>query len=240
MCHQTAFGFDLVASLSLDPQWPSTVEEALTWLTPPAASAWTPGDYLPLSTTVTNTGAVAADVQMQMALPAGSTFIAGTPAPSLDPSGDPAVVEWQFSLAQGQSQNVDLALRAPFTPGTQELTTHLLARTGTADYAPFGSPYTLSLVIIGAVNQLSTVETTLATLPITRNADKAPRKKAADKVAGARKAIAQARWNDAIGALLDAIDQLTAIASAPAASVATLRLTLDQALKEVEWRAVGQ
>jgi hypothetical protein len=223
------FGFDLATSLDAGGDWPAQIRHGLDRVTPAADTGLTPGAWLPLVWRVVNRGA-AVDAGLRVSLPPGSVYVGAEPAPESAALGA-SVLDWRFPLAEHTEQIIRLDLRAPDAAGD----IHLSGEAGAWEagtFTPYVGPVPLDLTLSPGGGALATHATQIANLPVNRS-ERSRRDHAAGAVRAAQADWTAGRWQDVIDHLIDATDGLVAIASLDTTS---LRLGLDLALKEAQYR----
>ena len=222
------YGIDLVASLTADLRWNSEANQGFNWLEPALPGTLGSGAYLPLTLVIKNEG-VTADVEVHTTLPAGASYVAAEPDPATTPTGQ--LVKWDFNLAAGAQKVLTLSLRAPMAAGTYPIVTEVgTVKNGV--YTAYGAPQTTNLTVTAASSGLATIKSQVKALKV-NVFEWLKRDVAAMDIDLAQAAIKAGHWEDAIDHFVDAINALNSISSA---STSAIRLELDQALKEVEWR----
>ncbi len=226
------FAFDLVASYLVEPQWQPVMSRALKHAAPAVPAVITPGGLLLVHTSVANL-AQALDVQVRSTLPPGAVALATLPGATLDASA--GALTWTFPLAVGQTQDVQLALRAPMLPGSSSMVTVVSAlRDGVVK--PYGEQLVLPLTVAGAAATSAAVHDALGALPLTRNQDEKARDAVAARLQTAMASFKLNTSNDyaaAVGELVDASEQLLAITEV---DTSTVRLGIVRLLKEAQSR----
>ncbi len=223
------FGFDLATSLDAGGDWPTQIGHGIAHVTPPADAGLTPGAWLPVVWRVVNRGA-AVDAGLRVSLPPGSVYVGAEPAPESAAPGA-SVLDWRFPLAEHAEQVIRLDLRAPDAAVDIRLSGEAGAWEG-GTFTPYVGPVPLDLTLSSGGGALATLATQIANLPVNRS-ERSRRDYATVAVRAAQADWTAGRWQDVIDHLIDATDGLLAIASLDTTS---LRLGLDLALKEAQYR----
>jgi hypothetical protein len=208
----TLFAFDLLQRLALvpgDPAQLDLVRKALGYLAT--------GDDITLQYGVTasgievfNSGVQAADVWVQAALPAGVRFVgASAEASGVQPDAQ-GRVNWRFQLPAGERHSV--VLRAAVdVPGPIDIpVTVQAARAGSSAYRVYATgALTLGSRTVAQTSN-DAVSAIAALLPTTNNEANA-KNRALRAAQQAQALVGQVSWEAAIGAWIDAADELLRI-----------------------------
>jgi len=223
------FAFDLTGTLMAQPSstlLQGTLDGALAFVTPAVPTTVTGGAYVPLSVTIENDEPVAVNVDVTATLPAGFTLEAGAPPAIVTGS----TVTWHVALPANGKQTLELAVRAPTASGSYSIALALTQIYGSTS-VPDGTA-TIPVVVSGLDGGLPAVIAQLQALSLTA-ADNAARNLAVSSLQTASTAIAAARWDDAIGALVAADAKIGAI---NAVDTKAYQAAVDNVMKEVEER----
>ena len=149
------------------------------------------------------------------------------PAATLDANGQP---DWFFTLPQAATQSLQLTMRLPLLSGNHKALT-------TIDSIKNGTPrrygeYSYYWQVSAADTLGAKLATDLNALVLTNEEEIEARNAAVARLQRAMNLIAQARYGEAIEALLQAVDQVRRITSVDTSAI---RLNLDSLLQETEW-----
>jgi len=217
------FAFDLIGTLQTQnnaPVWAELVRDQLAKLTPDLPDAYSEGNYVPVLTTLRNLSNQV-DLKATTNVPNGATIIATQP---ITPPGAAGQVDWQFTLPVDAERKLSLAMRAPLVAGEYEIKT-------TIDNLLNGQPnrygsYPLKLTVTATEALSGKLIADLQALVLSSK-NQARQSKAVKSVQDALKKTAQAKYEEAIDALLNAEVQIEGM---DGIDVSAQRHTIDQLL----------
>ena len=227
--HALAFGFDLVDTLqnSTAPQtWPVLLQTGLAHLLPPLPDTYSAGAYVALDTRIQNL-AKAVDLAVSMQLPIGATLLQTVPVATLDANGQPA---WRFTLPLAATQPLLATMRLPALSGNHTART-LVDSIRKGKSKRYGE-YTFNWTVAAGDWLASSVMGDLQALVLIDSEEREARDAALTHLQQATAFIAQAKYAEALEALLSAVDKLREIHSV---DMARYRLSLDSLLQETAW-----
>jgi flagellar hook assembly protein FlgD/fibronectin type 3 domain-containing protein len=229
-------GFDLGTTLSTQATaWAPTLNTTFTAITPLASASLTPGEVLPLQTSVVNQG-IATSAEVQTVMPAGALYLGSTPAATLVTSSNAA--KWDFSLALTQTEALYLTMRAPGTGGSYSLQTNLGTVSGTT-VTPYGNPLPFPITVTPAATNAANAIAGLQAITLSVKADQTLRTTA---IADINQAMSNFKLNtytgygNAITELVSASNTLAGLSIGSTAAVNAVRSEIDAALQETQWR----
>lgn len=206
--------FDLPASLADTTQaaaWTDVLRRSLVHVAPPAVASPVGKAYVPLRTSVTNTGA-ALEIDVTLELPAGVQ--AETVRPAIA-SSTATTVTWRVALAAGETRVFDAGLRLPDADANHRLVTRI-GRVVGSDVIALASRE-LVLPARSLADVAATAIAAIQALAVTP-----PQQPARDQaLASLQRAVqlhGQGRRDAAVAATLDAGSRLAAIDGAAAAA----------------------
>ncbi len=237
-------GFDLGTTLVTQAaNWTPALGTTLNAATPVATASLTPGQYLPVQTTIVNQGnATALDVQT--AMPASAQYLGSAPSASLIAgSGSNIAADWDFNLALTQSNTLDLSLRAPATGGSYNLQT-TVGTVANGSTTPYGNVLPFPFVVTPAATHAATATTALQGLSLTVKNDQSLR---TTLIANLNQAMGNFNLNTytgygtAIGQLVGISGSLSSFSStvttgAGATTITGIHAEIDRILQEAQWR----
>ncbi|GMV27894.1 MAG: hypothetical protein AMXMBFR59_00190 [Rhodanobacteraceae bacterium] len=208
------FALDLPASLADVAQagaWTDVLRRSFRHVAPPAAASPVGKAYVPLRTTVTNTGA-ALELEVTMALPAGVQAETAQPTASASTA---TALTWRVALAAGETRVFDAGLRLPDADANHRVLTRI-GRVVGSDVIPLADRELVlparSLADVAA--EATALVEALAVTP----AEQAARAGALADLGQAVLLQGQGRREAAVAALLDAGERLATISGAGAAA----------------------
>jgi hypothetical protein len=231
------FAIDLVQSAATDPRWSEVLATGLAQVTPAAPERLSGGGYLPVLTRVRNLG-IATEVRVTARLPAGADTLDSRPAASVDdtaPAGRTAT--WDFPLAEDGVQELLLGMAAPAGSGDYRLATDV-ATLDDGAVRPYGSTLELGYTVRAWAEVLPEPLARLQALALPAKADRQRRDKAVEAVREAQAEFARGEADEAIEALLEAVEHLREIRDAGLADeLGAIRRDLGRLLQEAarEW-----
>jgi len=226
-------GFDLGSSLATQATaWNTPLNNTLAALTPSATTSLTPGEVLPLQTSIANqANAVAVDVQT--VLPAGALYLGSNPSATFASSTQ--TVDWDFNLAVAQSNSVHLSMRAPSTGGSYNLQT-LVSTVNNGTDTAYGNPVLFPIMVTSAA---ATAVKASAALQAVTGKDQS---RAKDAIANLNQAMSDFNLNTysgygkAIDELVEIAGSLSKFSIANTAPINAIHAAIDQILQEAQWR----
>jgi hypothetical protein len=224
------FAFDLVIGLAETPPWEEVLGSALHYVQPRAAGGVAPGAFLPFKTSISNL-AKAVDLTVKSQLPAGAKVAATTPAAVVDAAH--GTVEWHVSLAEAQSADLLLALRAPVAAGDFAMqTTISTVRNGAQ--VRYGDILQQTFQVSGGMAFVQDVKSDLNALALPKNKDFKTRDRIVAIIQSVPVEMARrtpAGYGAAISALLQAVDALNSLP----VDTRHIHDSLDVMLREAQW-----
>ncbi|QTN27476.1 carboxypeptidase regulatory-like domain-containing protein [Rhodoferax sp. AJA081-3] len=222
--------FDLIGSLQshiADPKWNTALQQAFEYLLPQVADPLTAGAYAAVRTTVGYQGAMA-NFNVAYTVPTGAKALAGEPVVTIL-NGAPQA-QWDFSLANGQSKDFTLYLRAPTSNGTHFLGTAVNLMVGGQISLAGSYPFALQVAVASDAAATSKLIADLNALSFTVASDGLNRSQA---VRYLQSAVAQTRPELAITNLISAVDTLRLITSK---DMSAYRLQIDRWMQELAYQ----
>lgn len=224
------FAFDLAGTLQAQPASTllrSMLDQSLEHVTPEVAGSVTGGAYVPITIALRNAEPVAIDLEASIALPAGFALVSGAPPAIVTGSQ----VTWTVHLEAGATKTLEAALRAPEASGTYSVPVAI--RQGYASTFVNVGTYPIAIVVKGLDTELGKLKADLQALSLAASKDRSARDNAVALLAAAQTQVSQARWEDAIGSLVDATGKISEIGGVDAGPY---RAAGGNLVKEVERR----
>ncbi len=224
------FGFDFVAMLAAQPQSTAQIDvldRSFSHARPPLANEFSTGGYVPFVTTVANRA-------LPLSLAARVTAPPGIAIESTDPAADESSadsVTWRFDLDQDQSRDFDAGLRIgePVVPAV--VRSRVSRVVGTAETLLSEQSY--ELPVRTYAQWLQTARDAVESLAVTDPSELDARTAALARIQLADVALSESQFENAIGELLAARDQLLRIQSV---AIGPARSAVAELLRIAEFR----